>query len=83
MASLDLLMAVCYSLSWAVASSGLILLNKYILSNLDFHYPLTLSRCVVRIAARVSNSSIPLLTPLHPASAWASPPWLRPSWCTG
>lgn len=26
------------------ASSGLILLNKYILSTLNFHYPLTLSR---------------------------------------
>ena len=48
----DVLVAVGYALSWAVTSSGLILLNKYILSTLDFHYPLTLSRCVWRLGAR-------------------------------
>ena len=37
-------MSISYVVSWSVVSSGLILLNKYILSNLDFHYPLTLSR---------------------------------------
>jgi hypothetical protein len=41
----ELLIALAYTVSWMVASSGLILLNKYILSNLDFHYPLALSRC--------------------------------------
>jgi hypothetical protein len=40
----ELLVAAAYTVAWMVASSGLILLNKYILSNLDFHYPLTLSR---------------------------------------
>lgn len=43
-----LVVAVSYTVGWFAASSGLILLNKYILSNLDFHYPLTLSRRVLR-----------------------------------
>ena len=41
----EMLIAGVYTLLWMCASSGLILLNKYILSNLDFHYPLALSRC--------------------------------------
>jgi len=44
MAPTDILKAVLYTVSWMTASSGLILLNKHILSTLDFHYPLTLSR---------------------------------------
>jgi hypothetical protein len=48
MAPVDLIKAVLYTVSWMTASSGLILLNKYLLSNLDFHYPLTLSRCAAR-----------------------------------
>ena len=47
----DMLIAGAYTLSWMCASSGLILLNKYILSNLDFHYPLALSRCATGAAA--------------------------------
>lgn len=40
----EIAVATAFTLSWMSASSGLILLNKYILSNLGFHYPLTLSR---------------------------------------
>ena len=47
----EMLIAATYTLLWMCASSGLILLNKYILSNLDFHYPLALSRCAPRGAA--------------------------------
>ena len=39
------LVALAYIFGWMTASSGLILLNKYILSTLNFHYPLTLCRC--------------------------------------
>ena len=38
------LVALAYTAGWMTASSGLILLNKYILSSLKLHYPLTLSR---------------------------------------
>jgi len=37
----------CGAPGWFSASSGLILLNKHLLSGLDFHYPLTLSSCVL------------------------------------
>ena len=47
----EMLVAAAYTASWMCASSGLILLNKYILSNLDFHYPLALSRCAPGAAA--------------------------------
>lgn len=43
----EMIIAGVYTALWMCASSGLILLNKYILSNLDFHYPLTLSRCAL------------------------------------
>ena len=36
------LLALTYTLSWMCVSSGLVMLNKYILSSLKFAYPLTL-----------------------------------------
>ena len=38
----DNLLALLYTLAWMCVSSGLIMLNKYILSSLKFEYPLTL-----------------------------------------
>ena len=48
------LVAVAYTIGWMLASSGLILLNKYILSTLKFHYPLTLCR---RVQAALCGST--------------------------
>ena len=36
------LTALFYILAWAVASSGLIFLNKHLLTDDGFHYPMTL-----------------------------------------
>jgi hypothetical protein len=87
----ELLVAAAYTVAWMVASSGLILLNKYILSNLDFHYPLTLSRrggarrCiphdpVARRAARerTLTRAARIGARTRAAWAWASPRWRPP-----
>ena len=78
----EMLIAAAYTLSWMCASSGLILLNKYILSNLDFHYPLALSRCASGVAAARQAARSVFLTPrasrraLAPtALVWAFPRW--------
>jgi len=55
----ELVVAGVYTLLWMCASSGLILLNKYILSNLDFHYPLALSRCGPAAAAGLGRDERP------------------------
>ena len=78
----DFALAAFFSMSWAVVSSGLILLNKYILSTLDFHYPLALSRrdacghpAVMHLhfcTDALPRALAPLPVLHSPASAWDS-----------
>jgi hypothetical protein len=80
MSTRELLVSVSYVVGWSVVSSGLILLNKYILSNLDFHYPLTLSRhATLTVSPQKWQLSPPPPTrvalPPHAAWAWASAVW--------
>jgi hypothetical protein len=69
--------AVAYTAGWMLASSGLILLNKYILSTLKFHYPLTLCRraCAVRRRSRAQG----LTRDAAPRAVlgWGSRSWRR------
>ena len=75
----ELLVSISYVVSWSVVSSGLILLNKYILSNLDFHYPLTLSRHATLTVSPQKWSLTPPATPTArpPLAAWA---WASAAW---
>ena len=69
------LVALAYTAGWMTASSGLILLNKYILSTLKFHYPLTLSRCAARRGAERAQALRENIARVRTrCAAWRTPP---------